>query len=194
MSMNFDPSNAMVGAALARRPKLLLGSVRKVMNALPSVADTRDLQTLCRALEAAGEEMVEVASHNVEMASKTNNLPTRYLGIDSFNQLAGGIVAGAVLAVASNPTVAVRIVGFRTDDTFASDFNIQNIRIATLDIIVGDSPCPATMFTTGISLPPMSAPVLPAGAAAITQVQNIGGAARRFRGGFPIFKLTNPEC
>lgn len=191
--MNIDFEDAMIGATLSPTA-MVRRKASRISAASGDVKSREDLRYLCRAIDQAANELAEVATHNVDVASRAGFLPTRYLGIDSEPQAAGGIAAGVALTVNSNPTVSVRIVGFRTDSTFASDFQINNIRVATIDLVVGDTACPATMFTAGIMLPPTSAPILPAGAAAGTAVTNISGAARRFRGGFPIIKLTNPEC
>lgn len=193
--MNIDVEPALIGASNSRRAvKKIVSKARRVLGKVDEVENGSDLRYLCRVFKDLTDEFVELASHNVDIASKTGGLPTRYLGIDSGPQIAGGIPAGGTLGVLSNPSVVVRIVVIRTDDTFASDFNIDDISVATMDLVVGARACPSTMFTAGICLPPTSAPILPAGSSAETDVQNIGGAARRFRGGFGIIKLTNPEC
>ena len=189
--LNMDYNAAIVGA---NSPKALGRVARSLARNIATIRDKGQFQVASQHLASVADKLTDVATHNVDVASKAGLLPSRYLGVDSEQQTAGGIAAGGTLAVASQPTVEVRPIGFRVDDTHAADFNIDNIRMATLDLLVGTQACPASMFTTGITLPPLSAPKLSAGSPAIVTVTNIAGAARRFRAGFPLAKLSNPEC
>lgn len=185
-----DYTSAYAGATL---PQLAAAS-RKLVADAAGASTHADLTKVAHVAQAIGNRMQAAAREQVNVASKAGLLPTNYLGIDSERQFAGGIAAGATGNVTVNPAVNVRITGFRTDDTFASDFQIDRIDVATLNLIVGQDGCPASMFTSGIALPPVAAPELPGGSLAEISFVNISGAARRARAAFPVIKLQNVAC
>ena len=177
-TLNEDWADALVGATT---PEALASVADRMASQVDSVRTKEGLRYACKAASLLSRKLKEQATHNVTVASKAGLMPSRMLGVDSEGQAGGGIAAGGQLNVSSAPTIPVRVNGFRTDATFAADFNINNVRISTIAILVGDQAAPASAFTTGISLPPLSTPIASSGSPIITDVTNIGGAARRFR-------------
>lgn len=190
MAINTDFAGALVGADLST----IRDSARDVLAAIPKVETKAELQYLCRQASEVATALQQKAAENVNVASKAGFLPSRYLGIDSNREFPAGILAGGTVDVNVRPSVDVRIIGFRMDETFAGDFSVRQINVATIQLIVGEDSLPASMFVSGIMLPPMAAPKLTGGSSAQVSFVNVSGAARRARAGFPIIKLSDPGC
>lgn len=176
--LNEDYVDALVGATT---PDTLARVADQMASHVARATSKEDLRYACRCAQQLAAKFQQAATHNVEVSSKAGLMPSRILGVDSEPANAGGIAALTTVAVSSAPSIEVRINGFRTDSAFAADFNINNIRISTVAILVGDQAAPASAFVAGISLPPLSTPKASSGSPVVTEVRNIGGAARRFR-------------
>lgn len=188
---DIDYDSALSGASTIRDLSRVASSLAVTA---AQAAGPRDVQQAAGMARALGAALARKAKENVEVASQAGFLPTNYLGVDSERQWAGGIPAGGERQVTINPSVDVRITGFRMDSAFADDFTITRINVATLDLIVGQDGVPSSAFTSGISLPPIAAPKLPGGSAAEVNFLNVSGAARRARALFPVIKLNHPGC
>lgn len=186
-----DYTRALAGAETPQGMMQLADQLLDAADSCRTPDDIRDCARMAYALGKAGRHM---ARENVDYASKAKQLPTVYLGVDSNRQFPAGIAAGTSQRVVVTPAIPCRVTGFYTDSTFAADFNVDTLKVATLDLVIGQDGVPATMFVSGICLPPVSAPRLPGGSQAEITFNNIGGAARRARAGFAVIPLDDPYC
>jgi hypothetical protein len=122
-----------------------------------------------------------------QQLARTQFLPAIFVGIDSGAVL---IPAGATQAITTEPQVPVRVTKFVVASSCAAFFNVNEIKIARLDLLASASGVPAEQFIPNAETPPIEAPVLPAGSQIVVAVENVSGAPQRFRGGFPAIDLT----
>lgn len=173
----------------ALAPKAMASVATALKANLKQVSNTVEGEQWAHLASQFAEALQRKAALNLDTASKAGLQPSRYIGIDSVAAMAVG--AGQVNV---NTNEDARIIGFRTDATWAIDFLVTQISIGNRNHIIGNVGVPATAFTTGISLPPMSTPIMKAGAGAVIGVFNRAVVVRQFNALFAAIPVGDDAC
>lgn len=125
-------------------------------------------------------------NERLDADSKARMLPQVFLGMDSATVagFAAGVPAGGAVVIPEQPNSDFRVTDFIASIENPTDFQITQITIARLTLLLSGTGIPMDIFTTGVQRPPIETPKLRGGVPLSINVLNIATAARRFRGSF----------